>query len=146
MSFSFIQLEPRWEEEAEKLAEDARHRLEAERRKSEEEEEGGGLQREPRLSDDQIEKRLEERLREAQVERETRQRELIQQVGLYFKSEQQSGKGLEISNIWLEVKAIKCTDELFQLCFKTFPIPEKCKSDPMSEFAALNMWLPFFAM
>ena len=86
MSFSFIQLEPRWEEEAEKLAEDARHRLEAERRKSEEEEEDGGLQRDSRLSDDQIEKRLEERLREAQVERETRQRELIQQVGLYFKS------------------------------------------------------------
>ena len=126
LSFSFIQLRLRWEEEAEKLAEDARHRLEAERRKSEEEEEGGGLQREPRLSDDQIEKRLEERLREAQVERETRQRELIQQVGLYFKSEQQSGKGLEISNIWLEVKAIKCTDGLFQPCYKTFPIPEKC--------------------
>ena len=87
MSFSFIQLRLRWDEEAEKLAEDARHRLEAERRKSEEEEEGGGLQRESRLSDDQIEKRLEERLREAQVERETRQRELIQQVGLHFKSQ-----------------------------------------------------------
>ena len=87
LSFSFIHLQPRWDEEAEKLAEDARHRLEAERRKSEEEEEGGGLQRESRLSDDQIEKRLEERLREAQVERETRQRELIQQVGLHFKSQ-----------------------------------------------------------
>ena len=95
MSFSIIQFQPRWEEEAEKLAEDARYRLEAERRKSEEEE-GGGLQRESRLNDDQIERRLEERLREAQVERETRQRELIQQVGLYFSSEQQSGKGLEM--------------------------------------------------
>ena len=98
--FFFTQLQPRWEEEAEKLAEDARHRLETERRKSEEEEEGGGLQRESRLSEDQIERRLEERLREAQVERETRQRELIQQVGLYFKTEQQSGEDLVIANIW----------------------------------------------
>ena len=100
--FFFIQLQSRWEEEAEKLAEDARHRLEVERRKSEEEEEGGagGLQKESRLSDDQIERRLEERLREAQVERETRQRELIQQVGLYFKTGQQSGEDLVIANIW----------------------------------------------
>ena len=94
MSFSLIQFQPRWEEEAEKLAEDARYRLEAERRKSEEEE-GGGLQRESRLNDDQIERRLEERLREAQVERETRQRELIQQVFPFSSLNSNRGKALK---------------------------------------------------
>ena len=71
----------RWEEEAEKLADNARKRLEEERRKGEKEEIAGRREVERRLSEGQIERRLEERLRAAQVEREARQRELILLVG-----------------------------------------------------------------
>ena len=78
----------RWEEEAEKLADNARKRLEEERRKGEKEEIAGRREVERRLSEGQIERRLEERLRAAQVEREARQRELILLVG-HFDNVQQ---------------------------------------------------------
>ena len=78
----------RWEEEAEKLADNARKRLEEERRKGEKEEIAGRREVERRLSEGQIERRLEERLRAAQVEREARQRELILLVGHFGKVQQ----------------------------------------------------------